>query len=75
MEILSIYKFTNKIFSKLLSYLYIGIHLKGTKKFGSRDINRHFFHRKTAFHMKQFSTTNFITKVLSVKDYFLSGPK
>ena len=36
-------------YSKLLSDLYIGVHLKGTKKFGSRFINRQFFYRKAVF--------------------------
>ena len=62
-------------FSKLLSDLYIGVHLKGTKKFGSKVINRQFFHRKTVFHMKILSTINFITKFLSIKGYFLNGPQ
>ena len=29
--------------AKLLSNLYIGVHLKCTKKFGNKDINRQFF--------------------------------
>jgi hypothetical protein len=49
MKILSINNFTTKFFSKLLSDLYIGFHVKGTKKFGSKVINRQFFHRKTVF--------------------------
>ena len=48
MKMLSINNFT----TKLLSGLYIGVHLKGTKKFGSKVINRQFFHRKTVCHMK-----------------------
>ena len=47
MKILSINNFTSKLLSKLLSDLYIGVHLKGTKKFGSKVINRQYFHRKT----------------------------
>ena len=47
MKILSINNFTTKFFSKLLSDLYIGFHVKGTKKFGSKVINRQYFHRKT----------------------------
>ena len=70
-EILSINNFTIKLLSKLLRR----IHLKGTKKFASKDINRQFFHRKTVFHMKQFSIINFTTKLLSIKDYFLNGPQ
>ena len=38
MKILSITNFTIKLLSKLLSDLYIGVHLKGTKKFGSKVI-------------------------------------
>ena len=49
MKILSINNFTTKLLSKLLSDLYIGVHLKGTKKFGSKVINRQYFHRKTGF--------------------------
>ena len=52
MKILSINNFTIKLLSKLLSDLYIGVHLKGTRKFGSKLINRQFFHRKTVFHIK-----------------------
>ena len=48
MKILSINNFTTKLLSKLLSDIYIGFHLKGTKKFGSKVIDRHFFHKKTA---------------------------
>ena len=47
MRILSINNFTTKLLSKLLSDLYIGVHLKGTKKFGSKVINGQLFHRKT----------------------------
>ena len=61
MKILSIINFT----TKLLSDLYIGVHLKGTKKFGSNIINRQFFHMKILF------ITNFTTKLLSIKDYLL----
>ena len=39
MKILSI----NNFAIKLLSDLYKGVVLKGTKKFGSKFINRHFF--------------------------------
>ena len=70
MKILSINNFT----TKLLSDLYIGVHLKGTKKFGSKVINRQFFHRKTVFHMKILSINNFTTKLVSIKDCFLNGP-
>ena len=49
MKILSINNFTIKLLSKLLRDLYIVVHLKGTKQFGSKVINRQFFHRKTVF--------------------------
>ena len=75
MKILSINNFTNKLLSKFLSDLYIGVHLKGTKKFGSKVINRQFFHRKTVFHMKILFNINFTTKLLSFKNYFLNGPQ
>ena len=75
MKILSINDFTNKLLSKLLSDLYIGVHLKGIKKFGTKVINRQFLHRKTVFHIKILSITNFTTKLLSIKDYFLNGPQ
>ena len=39
MEILCINTVTTKLPNKLLSDLYIGVHLKGTKKFGSKVIN------------------------------------
>ena len=75
MKILSINNFTTKLLSKLLSDLYIGVHLKGTKKFGIKVINRQFSHRKTVFHMKILSIINFTTKLISIKDYFLNGPQ
>ena len=62
MQILSINNFTTKLLSKLLSDLYVGVHLK--------VINRQLFHRKTVFHMKILSIINFTTKRLSIKDYF-----
>ena len=70
-KILSINNFTTKVLSKLLSDLYIGVHLQTTMKFGSKVINRQFFHRKTVFHMKILFTTKF----LCIKDYFLNGPQ
>jgi hypothetical protein len=73
MKILSTNNFTTKLLSKLLSDLYIEVHLKGTKKFGSKVINRHFFHRQTVFDMKILSITNFTTKLLSIIDNFLNG--
>ena len=72
MKILPNKNFITKLLSKLLSDLYIGVHLKGTEKF---DSNRQFFHRKTVFHLKIWSITNFATKLLSIKDYFLNGPQ
>ena len=65
----------NSFTFKLLSDLYIGVHLKGTKKFGNKVINRQFFHRKTVFHMKILSIINFTTKLLSIKDYVFNGPQ
>ena len=61
MKKMSINNFTTKLLGKLLSDLYIGVHLKGTKKLGSKVINRHFFHRNTVFHMKILSINNFTT--------------
>lgn len=61
MKIVSINDFTTKLLSKLLSNLYIGVHLKGTKKFGSKVINRQLFHRKTVFHMKKLSITTMVS--------------
>jgi hypothetical protein len=43
MKIFYINNFTTKLVSILLSNLYIGVHLKGTKKFGSKVIDRQFF--------------------------------
>ena len=74
-KMLSINNFTTKLLCKLLSDLYIWVHLKGTKKFGSKVINRQFFHRQTVFHMKILCIINFTTKLLSIKDYFLNGPQ
>ena len=75
MKILSTNDFTTKLLSKLLSDLYIGVHLQGARKFGSKVINRQLFRRKTVFHMKKLSITNFTTKFLSIKNYFLNGPQ
>ena len=72
---LSIDNFTTIHFSKLFSDLYIGVHLKGTRKFCSKLINRQFFHKETVFHIKILSIINFTTKLFSIKDYFLSGPQ
>ena len=58
MKILSINNFTPKFLSKL-----IRVHLKGTKKFGSKVINRQFFRRKTVFHMNVGSIINFTIKL------------
>ena len=57
MKILSINDFTTKFLSKLFRVLYTGVHLKGTKKFGSKVINRQLLHRQTVF--QKFSITNF----------------
>jgi hypothetical protein len=57
MKILSINNFATNFLSKLLSDLYIGVHLKATKQFGSKVINRQCFHRKTVFHIKILSIT------------------
>ena len=75
MKILSINALTTKLCSKLLSDLYIGVHLKGSKNFGSKVSNRQFFHRKTVFHMKILSINNFTNKLLSIKNDFLNGPQ
>ena len=71
MKILSINNFITEFLSKLLSDLYIGVHLKGSKKFSSKVTNRQFFHRKTVFHMKILSIINFTNNLLSIKDYFI----
>ena len=48
-KILSINNFTTKVLSKLLSDLYTGVHLKGTKKFVSKVSNRNFFIERLFF--------------------------
>jgi hypothetical protein len=68
MKLMSINNFITKLLSKFLSDIYKGVHLKGTKKFGSKVINRQFFHRKAVFHMKILSIINFTTYQSS---YFL----
>ena len=73
MKILSINNFTTKLLIKLFSDHYKGVHLKGTKKFVSKVINRQFFHRKAVFHMKMLSINNFTTQLLTIIDYFLNG--
>ena len=73
MKILSINNFTTKLLSKLLSYLYIGVYSKGSKKFCTEVVKRQFFHGKTVFHMKILSINNFTNKLLSIKDHFLNG--
>ena len=75
MKILSINNFTTNLISKLFNDLYIGVYLKGSDKFGSRVINRQFFHRKTVFHMKILSITNFTTNFLVSKTAFYLDPK
>ena len=72
MKILSVNNFTTKLGSKLLHDLSIGVHLKGTKRFVSKVINRQLFHRRTVFHMTILSIINLINKLLSTKDYFLN---
>ena len=52
MKTLSINNFTTKLLTQLLSDLYKWVHLKGTRKIGSKVINKQFFHRKTVVHMK-----------------------
>ena len=75
MTIVYINDFTTKLISTLLSDLYIGVHLKGTKKFGSTVINRQLFHRMIVFQMKKLSTTNFTNKLFSIENYFLNEPQ
>ena len=70
MKILSINDFTTKLLSKLLSDLYTGVHLKGTKKFGSKLINRQFFHRKTFFIRKSCLLLTLLTNILVSKTTF-----
>ena len=41
-----------KLLSKLLSDLSIGVHLKGTKMFGSKVNNGQYFHMKNSLSMK-----------------------
>ena len=43
MKILSINNITTNLLNKLLSNLFKGVHLKGTKKFVNKVINRLFF--------------------------------
>ena len=75
MKILCIDNFTTKLLSKLLSDLYIGVHLKGTRKFGSKVINRQLFYRKIVVRMKKLSITIITNKLVSIKNYFLNGPQ
>ena len=49
MKILSINDFTIKVLCKFLSDLSIGVHLNGSKKFGSKVINRQFFLERLFF--------------------------
>ena len=54
MKILSTNNFSFKLLSKLLSDLSIGVHLKvvfDTKKFGSKVINKQYFHMKNSLSM------------------------
>ena len=65
MKILSNNSFTTKLLRKLLSDLSIGVHLKGTKKFVSKVINRQYIHMKNSLSMKKLSSNNFTIKLLS----------
>ena len=67
MKTMSINDFTNKLPSKFLSDLYKGVHMKGTKYFGNKVMNRQLFHRKTIFHMKIFK--KFDSKIIN-RQYF-----
>ena len=49
MKMLSINNITTKLLSKLLSDLYIGVLLKGTKKFGNKLIIDNFFIERLLF--------------------------
>ena len=71
MKILSINSFSTKLLSKLFSDLYIGVHLKGTKKFGNNVTNRHIFHRKTVFHMKYCLLLTLLQNFLLSKTTFM----
>ena len=66
MKILSINDLTTKLLSKLLSDLYIGVHLKGTKKFGGKVL----FHRKTVFQNKNCLLLTLLTNFLVSKTTF-----
>ena len=70
MKILSINNFTTKLLSKLLSDLYIGVHLKGSKKFGSKVISRQLFHRKTVFNIKYYLLLTLLPNFLVSKTTF-----
>ena len=45
-----------KLHIKLLSDLYAGVNLKGSKKFGSKVINRQYFYRKTGLQGQEEKT-------------------
>ena len=51
-QVHTVHRTSAKFLRKLFSELYIGVHLKGSKQFGSEIINRQFFHRKTVFKQK-----------------------
>ena len=74
MKILSINSFNIKLFSKFLSELSIGVHLKkvyDTKKFGSKVNNRQYFHMKNSVSTKitKKFTNKFVSKVVN-RQYF-----
>ena len=54
MKILRVNNFSTKLLSKHFSGHYIGVYLKGTRKFGSKVINGQFLHRKTVFICKYY---------------------
>jgi hypothetical protein len=67
MKILSINNFTIKLLSKLLSDLFIGVHLKScfdTKKFGSKVSNRQYLDMKNSLSMKKLSINNLLPNFL-----------
>ena len=70
MKILSINNFTNKLLSKLPSDLFIGVHLKGSKKFSGKVINRQLFHRKTVFNIKYYILLTLLPNFLVSKTTF-----
>ena len=72
MKILSIKNFYTKLPKRVPGNRYIGVHLKGTKKFGSNKVvDRQLFRRKTetVFGMKILSAINFTVILLRIIDY------